>query len=71
MVAHVIDEFRVLKDYIVMVLDQEVEDDKICYRIDGQTYAPVSLGATTVPIPRNYIAVKTNRSFKGSSVEFV
>lgn len=71
MVAHVIDEFRVLKDYIVMVLDQEVEDDKICYRIDGQTYAPVSLGSTTVPIPRNYIAVKTNRSFKGSSVEFV
>ena len=72
MVAHVIDEFRVLKDYIVMILDQEVaEDAQVCYRIDGQTYSPVSLGATTVPIPRNYIAVKAKKSFKGSSVEVV
>ncbi len=71
MVAHVIDEFRVLKDYMVMVLDRDVEDTKVCYRIDGQTYTPVSLGATTVPIPKNYIAVKAKKSFKGSSVEVV
>lgn len=71
MVAHVIDEFRVLKDYMVIILDQEVERGNICYRIDGQTYAPVRLGATTVPIPRNYIAVKAKKSFKGSSVEVV
>lgn len=71
MVAHVVDEFRVLKDYMVIVLDREVEDTEVCYRIDGQTYAPVSLGATTVPIPRNYIAVKAKKSFKGSAVEVV
>lgn len=71
MVAHVIDEFQVLTEYIVMVLDREVEGSNICYRIDGQTYTPIRLGATTVPIPRNYIAVKAKKSFKGSSVEVV
>lgn len=71
MVARVIDEFRVLKDYMVMVLDCEVKDQPAGYRIDGQLYTPVPLGATTVPIPGNYIAVKTKRSFKGASVELV
>lgn len=71
MVAHVIDEFQVLREYTVMVLDQDIEGGAVCYRIDGQTYNPVCLGATTVPIPRNYIAIKTKRSFKGSSVEVV
>lgn len=72
MVAHVIDEFRVLKDYMVMVLDQEVDSSgQISYRIDGQSYTPVRLGTTTVPIPRNYIAVKARKSFKGSAVEFL
>lgn len=71
MVAHVIDEFRVLKDYIVMVLDQEVEKNTAGYRIDGQLYTPVCLGATTVPIPGNYIAVKTRQSFKGAVVEVI
>lgn len=72
MVAHVIDEFQVLKDYMVMILDREVsQSSRDSCRIDGQTYVPVRLGATTVPIPRNYIAVKARKSFKGSSVEFV
>lgn len=70
MVAHVIDEFHVLRDYTVMVLDREVEDS-ICCRIDGQTYAPIYLGSATVPIPRNYLAVKARRSFKGHAVEVV
>lgn len=71
MVAHVIDEFQVLRDYTVMVLDRETEDGTACYRIDGQIYIPVRLGATTVPIPRNYLAVRARRSFKGSAVESV
>lgn len=71
MVAHVIDEFRVLKDYMVMVLDREVEEVNSCYRIDGTVYTPVCLTATTVPIPRNYIAVKAKKSFKGAAVEVV
>ncbi len=71
MIAHVIDEFHVLRDYTVMVLDRETEDGAICYRIDGQVYMPVRLGSTTVPIPRNYLAVKACRSFKGSAVESV
>lgn len=71
MIVHVIDEFRVLKDYTVMVLDQDVIGDSSGYRIDGQVYTPVRLGNTTVPIPRNYIAVKAKNSFKGASVEVV
>ncbi len=71
MVAHVVDEFCVLKDYIVMVLDQDVDGEGNRYRIGGQTYTPVALGATTVPIPRNYIAVKSKGSFKGSAVELI
>lgn len=69
MVAHVIDEFQVLRDYTVMVLDCDIDVGTARYRIDGQIYVPVRLGATTVPIPRNYIAVKSRRSFKGSAVE--
>lgn len=71
MIAHVVDEFCVLKDYTVMILDQEIDGERNSYRIGGQTYAPVVLGATTVPIPRNYITVKAKNSFKGLSVEVV
>lgn len=71
MVAHVVDEFQVLRDYIVMVLDRDVELGGGCCRIGGQIFTPVRLGGTTVPIPRNYIAVKTRGSFKGASVELM
>lgn len=69
MVAHVIDEFQVLRDYTVMVLDCDIDVGTARYRIDGQIYVPVRLGATTVPIPRNYLAVRSRRSFKGFAVE--
>lgn len=70
MFARVIDEFQVLREYRVMVLDRDVDTSEV-YRIDGELYTPVRLGATTVPIPRNYIAVKARRSFKGSAVELM
>lgn len=72
MVAHVVEEFQVLRDYRVMILDRDIrtEEQTRC-RIDGQSYTPIRLGGTTVPIPLNYIAVKARRSFKGSSVEVV
>ncbi len=69
MIAHVIDEFQVLRNYTVMILDRDMDSGTVGYRIDGQVYAPVRLGATTVPIPRNYIAVRARRSFKGLAVE--
>lgn len=70
MFARVIDEFQVLREYRVMVLDRDVDTSEV-YRIDGELYTSVRLGATTVPIPRNYIAVKARRSFKGSAVELM
>ncbi len=70
MFARVVDEFQVLREYTVMVLDREVGASS-AYRIDGELYTPIGLGATTVPIPRNYIAVKSRRSFKGSAVELM
>lgn len=69
MVMHVVDEFQVLDNYTVMVLDQELGDEPRSCRIRGQVYTPISLRGTTVPLPRNYLAVKSRASFKGATVE--
>lgn len=72
MTAQIVDEFLVLEKYRVMVLDQNVSSlPHVHYRINGETFDPITLHSKRSTIPRNYIAIRSTQSFKGGAVEFV
>jgi len=74
MTAQVMDDFQVLQRYRVMVLDRDIcPDTPAYYRINGEIFDPVRIHSRKDgdTMPRNYIAIRSTNSFKGSSVEFV
>ena len=74
MQAQIMDDFQVLQRYRVMVLDREAcLEPPARYRINGEVYDPVCIHSKsrTDTMPRNYIAVRSTKSFKGAAVEFI
>lgn len=74
MTAQVLDEFQVLGKYRVCVLDAPAcLDPHAFYRINGEVYEPVPIHSRKAgdTMPRNYIAFRSTKVFKGATVEFL
>ena len=65
----VIEEWYLLGRYRVLKLDHAVSGNGCRYRINGKIYEPKNLYADASLC--NFIAIKTQDSFLGASVEFI
>ena len=74
MTARIMDDFQVLQRYRVMVLDRDAcPEESARYKINGEIYDPVRIHSRkeSDTMPRNFIAIRSTKVFKGAAVEFV